>query len=241
MLGGFLLINPFLVAFAPTYFTGLIDPDLSIGWVTTVFPYILIFNVLSFWFPLGFTYEVLRRARSGNKAQLPDWSFSLLGRYAREGSVKLFISLFTLILPVLIWVGLCAGIFHFALGLPLSMLSLMIHPIFLFTIPFCAIGCCRWLDGESVWKSAFDYPTSLSIFGRRWKEFLIASAFLTGVNQVTTSLFYTIPFAAVFGLCLVDTWFGPIYASAVDAQHPASYEEEAKLDQPATPSEVNSS
>jgi hypothetical protein len=36
-----------------------------------------------------------------------------------------------------------------------------------------------------------------------------------GVNSITTAFFYTIPFGAVFGLCLVDTWFGPIYAESV--------------------------
>jgi hypothetical protein len=35
------------------------------------------------------------------------------------------------------------------------------------------------------------------------------------VNSITTAFYYTIPFGAVFGLCLVDTWFGPIYAASV--------------------------
>ena len=43
---------------------------------------------LSFWFPLGFTYEVLRRARTGRGGQLPDWQWSRLGVFAREGAVK---------------------------------------------------------------------------------------------------------------------------------------------------------
>ncbi len=43
------------------------------------------------------------------------------------------------------------------------------------------------------------------------------------MNSVTTAFFYTIPFGAVFGLCLVDTWFGPIYAESVatDERPPA--------------------
>ena len=64
LLGGFLLINPFLVALAPAYFS-VSAPE----WVKAVFPWILGFNVLSFWFPLGFTYEVLRRARTGRGTQ----------------------------------------------------------------------------------------------------------------------------------------------------------------------------
>ena len=35
------------------------------------------------------------------------------------------------------------------------------------------------------------------------------------MNSITTAFFYTIPFGAVFGLCLVDMWFGPIYAESV--------------------------
>ena len=42
-----------------------------------------------------------------------------------------------------------------------------------------------------------------------------------GVNAITTSFFYTIPFGAVFGLCLVDTWFGPIYAETVAGEERA--------------------
>ena len=38
------------------------------------------------------------------------------------------------------------------------------------------------------------------------------------MNSITTAFFYTIPFGAVFGLCLVDTWFGPIYAETVAAE-----------------------
>jgi hypothetical protein len=51
LLGGFLLINPFLLALAPTYFAGLGDPALQVAWVHEIFPFILGFNVLSFWFP----------------------------------------------------------------------------------------------------------------------------------------------------------------------------------------------
>src|SRR5471032_1656461 len=83
LLGGFLLINPFLVALAPAYFSGH-----GPAWVRMAFPWLLGFNTLSFWFPLGFTYEVLRRARTGRGPQLPEWSWDRLGVFAHEGAVK---------------------------------------------------------------------------------------------------------------------------------------------------------
>jgi hypothetical protein len=43
-------------------------------------------------------------------------------------------------------------------------------------------------------------------------DFAIAAAFIIGVNSITTAFYYTLPFGVVFGLCLVDTWFGPTYA-----------------------------
>ena len=53
------------------------------------------------------------------------------------------------------------------------------------------------------------------MFRKGCSDYLIAAAFIVGVNAITTAFFYTIPFGAVFGLCLVDTWFGPIYAESV--------------------------
>lgn len=210
LLGGFLLINPFLVALAPSYFSGQ-GPE----WVRLVFPWILGFNVLSFWFPLGFTYEVLRRARTGRGLQLPEWKFSVLGTFAREGAVKLTLAITTLLLPAAIWMGACYGLFIYLLGLPPALLSMFIPPIMLFVIPFCGVACCRWLDGHSVLNCALNYPENWRLFRKGWKDYLIASAFIVGVNSITTAFFYTIPFGAVFGLCLVDTWFGPIYAESV--------------------------
>ena len=67
LLGGFLLINPFLVALTPAYFSG---SGACVG-QPAFFPWILGFNVLSFWFPLGFTFEVLRRARTGRGVSSP--------------------------------------------------------------------------------------------------------------------------------------------------------------------------
>ena len=210
MLGGFLLINPFLVALMPSYFS---DP--APAWVKAVFPWILGFNVLSFWFPLGFTYEVLRRARTGRGAQLPDWQWTRLGVFAKEGSVKLTLAIFTLLLPAGIWMGAVYGIFIYGLGLPMSLLSLFAPPIMLFVIPFCGVACCRWLDGASVLSCALNYAENFRLFRKGCPDYLIAAAFIVGVNSITTAFFYTIPFGAVFGLCLVDTWFGPIYAESV--------------------------
>jgi hypothetical protein len=210
LLGGFLLINPFLVALAPAYLSGT-GPK----WVNEVFPFILGFNVISFWFPLGFTYEVLRRARFGRGTQLPEWRWNRLPTFAYEGSVKLVIAIFTLIVPAALWMGACYGLFVVALGLPPTLLTLFIPPIMLFVIPFCGVGCCRWLDGASVLSSALNYGENLRLFRKGCPDYLIAAAFIVGVNSITTAFFYTIPFGAVFGLCLVDTWFGPIYAESV--------------------------
>jgi hypothetical protein len=227
LLGGFLLINPFLVALAPSYFSGH-----GPAWVREIFPWILAFNVVTFWFPLGFTYEVLRRARSGRGRQLPEWRWDRLGVFAYEGSVKFLIALATLILPAALWMGACYGLFATVLGLPVTLLSLFVPPGMLVVIPFCGVACCRWLDGVPAWKCALDYVGNWNLFQRSWKEYLIASAFIVGVNSVTTAFFYTIPFGAVFGLCLVDTWFGPIYAESVaraEKKSPAAQLEESIL------------
>ena len=210
LLGGFLLINPFLVALAPAYFSGC-----GPAWVNPVFPWILGFNVLSFWFPLGFTYEVLRRARTKRGVQLPDWRWNRLGVFAREGAVKLVLAVFTLLIPAALWMGACYGLFVALLGLPATLLTLFIPPIMLVVIPFCGVACCRWLDGASVLNCALNYRENWRLFRLGCPDYLIASAFIVGVNSITTAFFYTIPFGAVFGLCLVDTWFGPIYAESV--------------------------
>jgi hypothetical protein len=210
MLGGFLLINPFLVALAPAYFSGHAP-----AWVARIFPWLFGFNVLSFWFPLGFTYEVLRRARTGRGVQLPDWEWSRLGTFAKEGAVKFTLAIFTLILPAALWMGATYAIFMRILGLPNDLLSMAAPPIMLFVIPFCGVACCRWLDGASVLSCALNYVENFRLFRKGCPDYLIASAFIVGVNSITTAFFYTIPFGAVFGLCLVDTWFGPIYAETV--------------------------
>ena len=210
LLGGFLLINPFLVALAPAYFS-----KSGPAWVEAVFPWILGFNVLSFWFPLGFTFEVLRCARTGRGVQLPEWEWSRLGVFAKEGAVKLTLAVFTLLIPAGLWMGASYGLFISLLGLPATLLTLFIPPIVLFVIPFCGVACCRWLDGASALDCALNYRENFRLFRKGCPDYLIAAAFIVGVNSVTTAFFYTIPFGAVFGLCLVDTWFGPIYADSV--------------------------
>lgn len=218
LIGGFLLINPFMLALVPAYFAGIADPAVAHGWIKVAFPCLLVLNVFTFWFPLGFTYEVLRRARTGSAPQLPEWNLAVLPRYAKEGAVKLVLAIFTLLLPVGMWMGLCYVIFIRLLGLPSSLLSLFVPPIMLFVIPFCGVACCRWLDGASVLDCALDYAENFRLFRLGQKDYLLASLFLIGLNAVTTSFFYTIPFAAVFGLCIVDTWFGPIYAQSVKVE-----------------------
>ena len=214
VLGGCLLINPLLIIMVPFAAGG---TGTFAGKVMIV---ALLVNVLTFWFPLGFTFEVLRRARAGQGAQLPDWGLELLPRYAKEGAIKLLISCSTLILPVLVWTYLAHYIFIRHLGFPVETLGNLLPPIFLFSIPFCAVACCRWLDGAPVLSCAFDYAENFRLFRKAWLDYLIASAFLVGLNAVTMSLTYTIPFGMVFGLCIVDTWFGPIYAESVLAERP---------------------
>ncbi|QSR85053.1 hypothetical protein [Methylacidimicrobium sp. B4] len=209
-LGGFLLINPVLLSLAPKWAGELAQHK------TLLFS-LLAVNVSSFWFSLGFTYEVLRRARFGGQ-QLPGWSVRVLGQYVREGAVKFAISLTTLLLPLLAWVAFCYGLFIRLLGLPSTLLSLFVPLGSWLVVPFCAVACCRWLDGAPVAACALDYRENLRILWRKRGDFLIASAFLGGLNAILISCFYTLPFALFFGLCLVDTWFGPIYASAVENQ-----------------------
>ena len=130
--------------------------------------------------------------------------------------VKLTLASATLLLPAGLWMAGCYGLFVATLGLPAGLMTLLVPPILLFVIPFCGVACCRWLDGASVLDSALNYPENWRLFCRGCPDYLIASAFILGVNAVTTAFFYTIPFGAVFGLCLVDTWFGPIFAETAN-------------------------
>lgn len=214
LIAGFLLINPLLIILGLRMLGAGESGREAEGWEMPAFCGALAFNVLSFWFPLGFTYEVLRRARFSSAAQLPSWGLEHWRTYAIEGSVKLVIAIFTLLLPVGIWMGLCWLVFVKLIGGPSMFLSMMYAPAMLFAIPFCGVGCCRWLDGAGVLDAALNYKRNMEILFSRGKEFMIASLFLTGFNTVACAFIFTIPFAAVFGLCMVDTWFGPIYASS---------------------------
>jgi hypothetical protein len=109
----------------------------------------------------------------------------------------------------------CYGLFIHLFGLPPALMTLFIPPILLFVIPFCGVACCRWLDGAPVVDCALNYAENWRLFCRGGTDYLLAAVFILGVNSVTAAFFYTIPFGAVFGLCLVDTWFGPIYAESV--------------------------
>lgn len=66
----------------------------------------MVFCPLTFLIPLGFTMEVLRRAKKNpEKFVLPGFGLALWGRYAKEGLVKLLITFGTLLVPVLAWMG----------------------------------------------------------------------------------------------------------------------------------------
>lgn len=217
VLTGVLLINPLLVALAPRYF----QPDHP-AWVQTIVPWLFVLNVLTFCFPLGFTFEVLRRARTGRGSQLPEWRLDRLGRYGYEGLVKFGLAGGTLLLPVGIWFALVYLVFIRGLGLPSAMLSMFSGPIVWLGIPFCAVACCRWLDGIPAWDCALNYAANWRILRRGCPDFLIAAAVLMGFNAIGNGFFYSIPFATVFGLCFVDLWFGPIYAEVADPRPPAT-------------------
>ncbi len=173
-------------------------------------------NLLTFWFALGYTMEVLRRARNGTIANLglPSWELKHWGIYAREGGVKFFIALFTLILPSGVWIAACALVFR-ALGQP-ALVGMAAPFVFFFTIPLCAIACCRWLDSGDLMSSALDYRINLDFYRLRWSEYSIATLLLLGLNTLGNSFILTLPFVTTFSLCLVDTWFGPIFADSAE-------------------------
>ena len=208
LLGGFLLINPFLVALAPTYFSGK-----GPVWVNDVFPWILGFNVLSFWFPLGFTFEVLRRPAPVAASSCPTGAGP--PRYLRQGRRgQAHPGHLHPDHPGGSWMGADLRESACDSSVYQDLLTMAIPPIMLFVIPFCGVACCRWLDGASSSVCALD-SGELPPLSQGCPDYLLAAAFIVGVNSITTAFFYTIPFGAVFGLCLVDTWFGPIYAESV--------------------------
>ncbi len=115
------------------------------------------FNVLSFWFPLGFTYEVLRRAPHGPRNAAARLEPRLPGQVRERGarSSSCWRSSPCCCPRRRGWARAYA-IFIQLLGLPVSLLSMFVPPIMLFVIPFCGVACCRWLDGASVLDCALN-------------------------------------------------------------------------------------
>ena len=196
-----LLINPLLLVAA------LNGDRLLLCWTAGL-------NLLTFWLPLGYTMEVLRRARNDTIANLglPSWDLKHWGAYVREGAVKFFIAIFTLILPSGAWIAACGLVFN-ALGRP-ALTGMAAPFIFFFTIPLCAVGCCRWLDSRDLMSAALDYRVNFDYYRLRWSEYSIAMLILMGLSTLGNSFIFTLPLITVFSLCVVDTWFGPIYADS---------------------------
>jgi uncharacterized protein DUF4013 len=200
-LAGVLLINPVLIISA------LEGNSPLLFWMMGV-------NALTFWLPLGYMMEVLRRARQGTIANLglPSWEIKYWSGYLRDGAAKFFIAIFTLILPSAAWIVLCSVLFK---GIQQPALAGMAAPfVFFFTVPLCAVACCRWLDGGDLMSAALDYRANFDFYRLRWSEYSIATLILLGLNTLGNSFILTLPLITVFGLCLVDTWFGPIYADS---------------------------
>ncbi|MBV9464008.1 MAG: DUF4013 domain-containing protein [Verrucomicrobiae bacterium] len=203
--GAVLLLNPILLL-------AVLGNHTTLAWIT------LGLNVASFWFPLGYTMEVLRRARRGTFATegLPSWGWKHWPVYFREGAVKFCIAFFTLIFPSVVWIFISVMLLNW---MSVGHLVAMVAPlVFFFTLPFCAIACCRWLDTGDLWSSALDYRSNLTFYRLRWMEYSIATLFVIGLNTIGNSLVLTLPFILIFGLCLVDTWFGPIYADSAQTR-----------------------
>ena len=182
----------------------------------------MLFCPLTFLIPLGFTMEVLRRAK-GNPAKfiLPGFGLPLWGCYVREGAVKLLIALGALIAPTLAWLGFTwavALIFHFpgcerwqfffAVLLPFA------SPVALFvTLPFCAVACCRYLDTGRI-GPAFDYVTNIRIYRAGFVDFSLGAVIIMGMNSIAQTWLLPLVWGLFFSLCVADCWFGPIYNEA---------------------------
>ncbi len=182
----------------------------------------LLFCPLTFLIPMGFTMEVLRRAKTRPEAFiLPDFGVGLWGRYIREGGIKFVIALGTLLAPALTWLGFTwavALIFHlsgaerwqyfFETLLPLAL------PVASFvTLPFCAVGCCRYLDTGRL-GPAFDYATNIRIYCEGFSNFSIGALVVLGMTAVAQTWLFPLPWGVFFSICVADCWFGPIYNEA---------------------------
>jgi len=182
----------------------------------------MLFFPLTFLIPLGFTMEVLRRAKNNPDGfSLPSFNLVFWGQYLREGCVKLVIAFGTLIVPVLVWCGFSWAV-AMIIGFPgahdwfffLDKLLPFAGPVAFFaTLPFCAVACCRYLETGRL-APAFDYPTNLRIYRAGFVDFSLGSVFLLGMNFIAQTWFVLIPWGVFFGLCVVDNWFGPIYNDA---------------------------
>jgi Protein of unknown function (DUF4013) len=182
----------------------------------------MLFCPLTFLIPLGFTMEVLRRAKTRPETFiLPGFGVRLWGRYLQEGAVKLLIAFGTLFAPALAWLGFTWAValilhlpgaerwqYFFELLLPYA------SPVaFFFTLPFCAVGCCRYLDTGRI-GPAFDYATNFRIYCEGFTEFSIGAVFVLGMNAIAQTWLLPVPWGVFFGVCVVDCWFGPIYNEA---------------------------
>jgi hypothetical protein len=182
----------------------------------------MLFIPVAFLIPMGFTMEVLRRAKKNpEKFVLPGFGLALWGRYTKEGCVKLLIASGTLLAPALAWMG-----FTWAVALILhipgcerwqflieALLPFASPVAFFITIPFCAVACCRYLETEQI-GPAFDYVTNIKIYRAGFADFSIGAVVILGMNAIAQTWLFPLMWGLFFGLCVVDCWFGPIYNEA---------------------------
>jgi len=182
----------------------------------------MVFCPLTFLLPLGFTMEVLRRAKKNpEKFVLPGFGLALWGRYAKEGLVKLLITFGTLLAPVLAWMGFTWAValifrfpgcerwqFFFETLLPFA------SPVaFFLTIPFCAVACCRYIETGRI-GPAFDYVANVKIYRAGFVDFSVGALVVVGMNAIAQTWLLPLMWGLLFSLCVGDCWFGPIYNEA---------------------------
>lgn len=188
----------------------------------------MLFLPILFLFSLGYTMEVLRRAKNDpDSFILPSWDFSHWPRYFYEGLVKFVIAIVVIIVPTLALaaaiafpMGAVTGLGPFDALRAYAPIVATVLPLLNFvTLPFCAVACCRYLDSGKV-SDEFHLATCWRIYRAGFKDFSLGAFILIGFLTVGQSLLITMPFVLFFGLCLVDNWFGPIYNVARDAAFP---------------------
>ncbi len=195
----------------------------------------MIFCPLTFLLPLGFTMEVLRRAKKNpEKFVLPGFGLALWGRYAGDGLVKLLITFGTLLVPVLAWMGFTwavASIFRFPGAERWQFFFETLLPFaspvaFFLTIPFCAVACCRYIETGRI-GPAFDYVTNIKIYRAGFVDFSIGAMVILGMNAIAQTWLLPLMWGLFFSLCVGDCWFGPIYNEVVRRVRRAEEEEAA--------------